>query len=72
MKPPEMLPPINDPIPNQDITRVITQQDIILPPLLAKWHTGYKLFFNDIKFQIKQKKKIIIIQIFHVLKTNIL
>ena len=60
MKPPAMSPPRKDTIPNQDSTGIITQQDLILPQIVAKWSTGYKRF-NDTHFQIKQKKNIMIL-----------
>ena len=44
MKSPAMLPTRNNPIPNQDSTRITTQKYPILPPLLEKWNTGYKPF----------------------------
>ena len=47
MKSPAMLPPRNYPIKNQDTTRIITQQDPILTPLLSKQHTVYKPFIDD-------------------------
>ena len=53
MKSPAMLPPRKDPIPDQDITIIITQQDPFLPPLLAKWPTGYKPCFNGTYFSNK-------------------
>ena len=42
-----MSPPRKYHIQNQYITRIITQQDPIFPPILEKWPTGYKPFFND-------------------------
>ena len=47
MKPPAMSPPRKDKIRNQDSTIITTQQDTILPPLLAEWPTGYKPFIYD-------------------------
>ena len=47
MKSPEISPPRKDPIPNQDSTRIITQQDPKLPPNLSKGPTGHKPFIND-------------------------
>ena len=46
-KSPAMSPPRKDPIPNQDSKKIINEEDPILPPLLAKYHTGYKQLFND-------------------------
>ena len=53
-----MSPPRKDLITNQDITRIITQQDATLPPILAKWPTGYKPSFDDTHFQVKQRTNI--------------
>ena len=53
---PAMLPPRKDPIPNQDSTRIITQKDTILPPLLEKGPTGHKPFFDD-KKNIKYNRR---------------
>ena len=50
-----MSPPRKDPIPNQYSTRIITQQDPILLPLLSNWPTGYKPFFDDKLFSDKKK-----------------
>ena len=50
MKSPAMLPTRNNPIPNQYSTIIITQKDTILPPLLSKFPTRYKPFFNDTHF----------------------
>ena len=41
-----MSPPRIDPISNQDSNRITNKQDPILPPLLAKYPTGYKPLFN--------------------------
>ena len=43
-------PPRKDPIPNQDSTRIITQQYPNLPPHLAKGPTGHKSFIDDTHF----------------------
>ena len=53
IKSPVISPLRKNPIPNQDSTIIITQQDPIIPPLLANWYTGYKSFFNYTHFQIK-------------------
>ena len=53
MKSPAISPPINDPIINQYITIIITQQDLILPTLLSKGPTGYKPFIDDTPFSNK-------------------
>ena len=53
MKLPVMSPPKKDPIPNQDINRIITQQDPILQPILAKYPTRYKPLFNDTHYPNK-------------------
>ena len=45
-----MSPPRKDPIPNQDSTVIVIQQDPTLPPNLSKWTTGYKSFFSDTYF----------------------
>ena len=47
MKSPAMSPPRKDPIPNQDINRLITQQDPSDPPIIEKYTTVYKPLFND-------------------------
>ena len=53
MKSPAMLPPRNYPIKNQDTTRIITQQDPILTPLLEKGPTGHTPFIDDKKVSNK-------------------
>ena len=45
-----MLLPRKDPIQNQDGSRIITQQDPILPPHLSKGTTGHKTFIDDTHF----------------------
>ena len=47
IKSPAMSTPRNDPIPNQDINRLITQQDPSLSPILENNPTGYNPLFND-------------------------
>ena len=47
MKSPAMSPPRKDPIPTQDINRLISKKDKILPPHLAKYPPGFKLLIND-------------------------
>ena len=47
MKSPAMYPPRKDPIPNQYINILVTQQDTSLPPIITKYPTGYKPLFND-------------------------
>ena len=42
-----MSPPRKYPVPNQDINRLITQQDPSIPPIMEKYTTGYKALFND-------------------------
>ena len=42
-----MSPPRKDPIPNQDSTKIITQQYPILAPLLLIRTTEYKPFIDD-------------------------
>ena len=44
---PGVSPQRKDTIKNQDTNRIINEQDPIIPPLLAKYHTGYKPLFND-------------------------
>ena len=46
MKSPAMSPPINDPISNKDINRLITKKYPSLPPYLSKYPPGYKLLLN--------------------------
>ena len=41
-----MLPPIKDPIPNQDINMLGTEKYQSLPPKLAKYCPGYKSLIN--------------------------
>ena len=53
MKSPAILPPRKDPIQNQDSTRIINEKYPILPPLLAKYPTGYKPIFNDTHYPNK-------------------
>ena len=50
LKPSAILLPIKDPIPNQDITRIITQKDPKLQPNLAKGPTEHKTFIYDTHF----------------------
>ena len=45
-----MSPPIKDPLTNQYSTRIITQQNPILPPILEKGPTGHKSFIDDTYF----------------------
>ena len=52
MKSPAMLLPRKDPIQNQDGSRIITQQDPILPPHLSKGTTGHKNLLMIHIFQI--------------------
>ena len=52
-----MLPPIKDTISNQYSTRVITQQDPILPPLLSIWSTGHKPFIDYTHFSNPTENK---------------
>ena len=44
-----MPPPINDPIPNQDINMLGTEKDQSLPPQLAKNIPGYKSPINVVQ-----------------------
>ena len=48
-----MSPPRRYSIPNQDSTRIITQQDPILPPILSKKPTGHKPFIGEAHFSNK-------------------
>ena len=57
MKSPEMLPPRKYTITDKDGTRIIIQQYPILPPLLSKWPTGYKPFFNDTHVKNKTEEE---------------
>ena len=50
MKSPAMLPPRKDPITNQNITIIITQQDPILPTSFSKVPTVHKKIIDDINF----------------------
>ena len=50
LKSPAISPPRKDPIPNQYITRIITQQYPNLPPHLVKVPTGYDPFIDDTYF----------------------
>ena len=43
---PGIYPPRKDSIPNQDIKRLITKQDPILPPIIEKFPPGYKPLFS--------------------------
>ena len=47
MKSPTMSLPWKDKIPNQDINRLITDQDPSLPPIIAEYTPRYKPLFND-------------------------
>ena len=42
-----MSPPRKDQIPNQDINRLITEEDPSLPPIIEKYPLGYEQLFND-------------------------
>ena len=46
MKSPTMSHPKKDPIPNQDINRLITEQDPILPLIQSKYPPVFKPLFN--------------------------
>ena len=46
MKSSAMSPPRKDPIPNQYINILITQQDLSLPPIIERYPTLYKPLFN--------------------------
>ena len=50
MKSPSISPPRKNPIPNQDITIIITQQDLNLSPHLTEVPTVNKPFIDDTKF----------------------
>ena len=52
-----MRPSRKDPITNQDSTRIIIQQDPILPPFVSKQPTGYKPFLNDTHFSNKTEEE---------------
>ena len=52
-----MSPPRKYPISNQDSNRITNKQDPILPPLLAKYPTGYKPFFNYTHFSKKTEEE---------------
>ena len=45
-----MLPPRKYPIPDEYSTRIITQQDPILPPLTEKLPNGHRHFIDDTHF----------------------
>ena len=55
-KPPAILPTRKDPIQNQYITRIITQQDPILPTHLLKGPTAHKPFIDDRHFSNPTEK----------------
>ena len=57
MKSPEMFPTRKYPIPNQDITRIITQKYPILLPFLAKGSTWHKPFIDDTHFSNPTENK---------------
>ena len=57
MNTPAILPPIKDPIPNQDSTIMTTQQYSTLPLVWAKWPTGCKPFFDGKMFSNKIEDK---------------
>ena len=67
MKSPAIPPPRNDPIPNQDINRLITKQDTIISSIMD---INHYLMIGMI--QIVQKMTLIIIQIVHRIIKNIL
>ena len=47
MKSPATSSTRKDPIPNQDINRLMTRQDPSISPIIAKYPTGYKPLFID-------------------------
>ena len=53
MKSPAMSPQRKDTIPNQDSTRIITQQNPILSPLLLEGPTVHKPCIYDTHFSNK-------------------
>ena len=67
-----MLPPRKYLIPNQDITRIITQQDTTFPPLLENFPTGHKPFLIIHIVEIKHNNNITILQIIHIPRTKII
>ena len=48
-----MSPQRKYPIPNQYSTIIVNEQYPILPPLLAKYPTGYKILFNNTHYPNK-------------------
>ena len=52
-KSPAILPLGKDPIPNQYSNITINEEDPIIPPILAKYPTGYKPLFNDMHYPNK-------------------
>ena len=56
-KSPAMSPPWKDPIPNQDSNVIINEQYPILLPNLTKYHTVYKIFFNDNHYPNKTEEE---------------
>ena len=67
-KSPAISPPRKDTTTNQDSKRIITQQYPILPPLLAKYLTGYKPLLMIRIIQIKHMMTLIILQIIHIMR----
>ena len=55
IKSPSMSTPREDPIPYQYSNIIINEQYPILLPILEKYHTGYKLLFNDTHYPNKKK-----------------
>ena len=57
MKSPDMSPPRKGPVPNQDSTRTIKKQDLILPQILANYPTIFEPFLNDTHYSNKAEDK---------------
>ena len=60
MKSPTMSHPKKDPIPNQDINRLITEQDPIIPPIIENTLLDINHFLMICMIQIVQKTTLII------------
>ena len=72
MKLTEMSSPSNYPIPNQDINWLITKKDPSLQPIKSKHPPVFIPLFNDAHDPKVQKMTLMILQIIHVMRNNIL
>ena len=67
-----MSPLKKDPIPNQDINRLISQQETSLPLIMENILLDINHYLMIRMIQMVQKMNLTILQIIHVMRTNIL